>query len=184
MRGRVRKLCVFVTLLGASACDWTDRLGPPEETTQPATTPPLDTPRPATTLPPDTPEPPAAAAPPPIAATPRAARVVGGPAVVEGKLPAGRTSEIIARHHNELRFCQAAKASAPDVVDAKLRLTVSADGRVSTAALEASSTEDEALSECLIEAARRWSLPATPGGEGSVVTYPFRLERSGDATEK
>jgi len=104
-------------------------------------------------------------------------KVSGGPANVAGVLPAKKTTEIIGRHINELRFCHESNRGVPARVQLALDMVVSAKGAVEQAAAKAETNLDPAFTQCLEAATKRWTFPSSKG-ESSSVTYPVVFERA------
>lgn len=117
--------------------------------------------------------------PQPLAAGPaRSSTVTGGPASVQGELPANKVSEIIARHHGELRFCHASQTAVSDDIQLQLKLSVSPSGSVQRAEVSGAGAYDSRFNQCVTDAARRWTFPAPHPARSSVIEYPLRFASS------
>ena len=79
-------------------------------------------------------------------------------------MPAKKAGEIIARHHDELRFCHESQQATPDQVQVQLKFIVSPRGDVQTASIDQSNAQSDAFDRCITAAARRWTFPAPKGG--------------------
>lgn len=97
--------------------------------------------------------------------------------VVRGALSKEAVRGIVHRHIGDVRLCyEQALVETPDVAGrVAIRFNVSQTGKVQTAAVESSSTNDVKLDNCIARAVLRWTFPAPERGGVVVVTYPFTL---------
>jgi TonB family protein len=103
--------------------------------------------------------------------------VVAGKSLVRGSLDAGSIRRTIRRRINEVRFCYEQELLKAHTLHGRLtlQLTIVPSGRVATAIVKRSTLANAAVDQCIIDAAKAWSFPATADGGDAVVTYPFVL---------
>ena len=96
---------------------------------------------------------------------------------VTGTLDRDIIRRIVRAHINEVRHCynQALVRDLATKGRVGVRFTIGASGRVQTATAKTSSTGDEKLDTCVVDAVERWRFPKPKGGGEVVVTYPFVL---------
>lgn len=112
-----------------------------------------------------------------MAASPtRNSTVTGGPASVQGKLPAKKVGEIIARHYGELRFCHVSRAAVAGDIQLQLKLSLSPSGSVERAEVSGAGASDARFNRCVTDAAQRWTFPAPQGT--AVIEYPLHFASS------
>ncbi|MFT5356872.1 MAG: TonB family protein [Polyangiales bacterium] len=94
---------------------------------------------------------------------------------VRGALDAALIRRVVRRHQNETRYCyEQALQTRPDLAGrVEARFIIDPSGSVVTASLQSSTVSSSRVEACVLQVVRRMSFPATPGGNVSIVTYPW-----------
>ena len=93
--------------------------------------------------------------------------------------------EVIESHRREVRFCYERELGGDPHLQGRvtIRFVVAPSGVVETATVQESSVANHRLGQCITEAVKRWTFPATEGDEGVVIVYPFDFQIREGATE-
>jgi serine/threonine-protein kinase len=123
-----------------------------------------------------TPPEPTAAAPKVHATTPAAGPATATARPAASGLDPAKTQALVRSHLPEIQRCyERGKMDDPDIKGrVTVRISVSASGAVTLAAIEASSLHSSAVESCVVSAIRGWTFPAPVGGP-AVISYPFNL---------
>jgi TonB family protein len=103
---------------------------------------------------------------------------------VRGALSKEVVRRVVHSRISDVRLCyEQALVETPDVAGrVAIRFHVLKTGKVQTAGVESSSTNDAKLDDCIAHAVLQWTFPAPERGGVVVVTYPFTLSTT--KTEK
>ncbi len=95
--------------------------------------------------------------------------------IAEGSLNPDLIHKVVVSHKAKVRACFDQVLTSFSKLDGKavLKLTIAADGTVSTAVAE--STSNTELSNCIAERVKTWVFPKPKGGGVVITTYPFKL---------
>jgi TonB family protein len=113
-----------------------------------------------------------------------APEVVPETASVRGSLDKEIVRRIVRRHLNELRYCyqQDARSHGAETGRIVVQFSISASGKVASAEQRTLSMVNPPVGRCFVEAVRRWEFPPPVGGGTVLVSFPFALLPTGDAS--
>jgi hypothetical protein len=97
---------------------------------------------------------------------------------VKGSLDKDIIRRIVRAHINEVRYCYNQGLARDPTLAGKVSInfTIGPTGSVPVTMVANSTIKDEAVSNCIAKAVKRWTFPKPIGGGVVVVTYPFVLE--------
>ena len=98
-------------------------------------------------------------------------------AQVMGSLDKDIIRRIVRAHINEVRSCYNASLTLDPNLSGRVdvRFVISAEGKVRSSSVQANSTNEVKLGECIARAVKTWKFPKPAGGGEVTVTYPFNL---------
>jgi TonB family protein len=99
-----------------------------------------------------------------------------GDAVAVGGLSKEEVRRIVRRNLAQVRFCyEQGLQQSPDLEGrVSVQFHIAPSGAVQNASVASTSIRNGAVEQCVLQAARRWSFPQSPGL--TVVTYPFLFQ--------
>jgi TonB family protein len=94
---------------------------------------------------------------------------------VRGSLDPAIIRRVIRMHRSEAKYCYEKDLVKKPKLAGKIVVgfTVSPEGRVSSARVEADTMGSAAVANCLVGRVKRWRFPKPEGGGIVVVSYPF-----------
>lgn len=104
----------------------------------------------------------------------------GGSVVDEG-LTKEEVGKVIHDHMNEIRYCHDQALIVNPKVEGKISLyfVIGPNGRVNTAKVQQSTSNDSNLDQCIMKRLVTWQFPRPKGGINVPVTYPFIFKTIG-----
>jgi Ca-activated chloride channel family protein len=104
-----------------------------------------------------------------------APRIRSGATVVKGGLAREQVRRVVNRYKRELRLCyERLLAKSPGLKgDVVMKIVIAADGTVKGASVVRTTLNNKAAEKCMLKAIKRWRFPSRPGGDTTVITYPF-----------
>jgi len=101
---------------------------------------------------------------------------------IVGALERDDIRRIFESHLAEMQGCYARAFLSQPHLEGRLTIQfiVAADGTVSDARLDSSTLDSPVTEACIAEQPCKWRFPPTTGGGPVTVTYPLRLQTSGD----
>lgn len=105
---------------------------------------------------------------------------IGGASVEQG-LTKEEVGKVIHAHMTEIRYCYESAMITNPSIEGKLMLdfTISASGKVSSTAVNESTTQSTKLDDCVIRRLVTWAFPLPKGGVNVAVSYPFIFKKLG-----